>query len=399
MQRDAMHRSDMAILSAMLIFMQCRWCACSQAPLVTTHASMPNTTYRTACSAAGYFTSRAASKGWIRSSTSFLQAVRQLEVLSRFASGVADVSRQGSDKLNPLIGPDSDALEEVVALLQHHDAITGTEKQHVANDYHRRLQAGRGLTSASAQLQACSIACHGADIAAIAICYAIHRADSAAMQPADMVACMHVVLAERPMQCANPYRQVKRLLFILSMQYDLACTRHITECKLEYQLLWPYAHDARHVCNVGLAAAKGSYLKQLGALIGAELSSGSPAQLSQAHVNDGHTASTAPSSSSAAVQLLALATATEQHTVRRQMQQASGAEHDSAEQQKPVFEVPAEATALLNVSICGPTVELSGQNKGFWVAVHNPLAWPRQELVRVPIKHEAARGWNITGGA
>ena len=31
---------------------------------------------------AGYFTSRPTSKGWIRSSTSFLQAARQLEILA-----------------------------------------------------------------------------------------------------------------------------------------------------------------------------------------------------------------------------------------------------------------------------------------------------------------------------
>ena len=32
-----------------------------------------------------------------------------------------------------------EALGHAVALLQHHDAVTGTEKQYVAEDYHYRL--------------------------------------------------------------------------------------------------------------------------------------------------------------------------------------------------------------------------------------------------------------------
>lgn len=83
----------------------------------------------------GYFTSRAASKGFIRTATSYLQAARQLEAFM----GLAEVDDGG---------PTTDALEEAVSLLQHHDAVTGTEKEHVASDYHRRL--AKGLTEAQA---------------------------------------------------------------------------------------------------------------------------------------------------------------------------------------------------------------------------------------------------------
>ena len=38
-----------------------------------------------------------------------------------------------------------EALEDAVATAHHHDAITGTAKQAVANDYNRRLAAGKAL--------------------------------------------------------------------------------------------------------------------------------------------------------------------------------------------------------------------------------------------------------------
>lgn len=34
--------------------------------------------------------------------------------------------------------------DEAMAVLQHHDAVSGTSRQHVANDYARQLAAGWG---------------------------------------------------------------------------------------------------------------------------------------------------------------------------------------------------------------------------------------------------------------
>ncbi|KAM9251613.1 lysosomal alpha-mannosidase [Cariama cristata] len=79
----------------------------------------------------GYFTSRPAFKRYERLSNNFLQICSQLEALAGSAA------REGP------YGPgNSSVLREAVAVAQHHDAVTGTEKQHVANDYARQLAAG-----------------------------------------------------------------------------------------------------------------------------------------------------------------------------------------------------------------------------------------------------------------
>lgn len=55
-------------------------------------------------------------------------------------------------------GPSTDALEEAVSLAQHHDAVTGTAKQHVADDYNMRIAAGAQFDDGD-----CAAACLHAD--------------------------------------------------------------------------------------------------------------------------------------------------------------------------------------------------------------------------------------------
>lgn len=74
----------------------------------------------------GYFTSRPAIKGYVRLLSGYYLAARQLEFF------------RGRNKS----GPTTDSLADALAIAQHHDAVTGTEKQHVANDYAKRLSIG-----------------------------------------------------------------------------------------------------------------------------------------------------------------------------------------------------------------------------------------------------------------
>uniref|UniRef100_A0A6Q2Y3L4 Alpha-mannosidase n=1 Tax=Esox lucius TaxID=8010 RepID=A0A6Q2Y3L4_ESOLU len=80
----------------------------------------------------GYFTSRPALKRYERISNSYLQVIcNQMEVLG------GPTSRNGSFGVG-----NSDTMKKAMAVAQHHDAVSGTEKQHVADDYARRLANG-----------------------------------------------------------------------------------------------------------------------------------------------------------------------------------------------------------------------------------------------------------------
>ncbi|XP_051024475.1 lysosomal alpha-mannosidase-like [Acomys russatus] len=94
----------------------------------------------------GYFSSRPALKRYERLSYNFLQVCNQLEALTGPAA-----------RVGPYGSGDSAPLKEAVAVLQHHDAVTGTSRQNVADDYTRQLAAGWGpcevlVSNALAQL-------------------------------------------------------------------------------------------------------------------------------------------------------------------------------------------------------------------------------------------------------
>lgn len=73
----------------------------------------------------GYFTSRPTQKRFHRDGNHFFQTVKQLSVLANLSG------TQYSEDL--------DNLSQAMGIMQHHDAVTGTEKQAVASDYDRLL--------------------------------------------------------------------------------------------------------------------------------------------------------------------------------------------------------------------------------------------------------------------
>ncbi|GAM29188.1 hypothetical protein SAMD00019534_123640 [Acytostelium subglobosum LB1] len=80
----------------------------------------------------GYFVSRPALKGYVRQTNALLHVTEQLMVTSQ--SSIPNVQS---------MFPQVEVLREAQGVAQHHDAVAGTEQQHVAYDYAQRLSIGQ----------------------------------------------------------------------------------------------------------------------------------------------------------------------------------------------------------------------------------------------------------------
>ena len=103
----------------------------------------------------GFFSSRPALKRYERQLAGYLQAARQVQLLADLPVNDA-VKEALARKERPwfrfwvgLDRHDMDPLAAAVALNQHHDAVSGTEMQHVAYDYAARLAAGAAVADAA----------------------------------------------------------------------------------------------------------------------------------------------------------------------------------------------------------------------------------------------------------
>ena len=84
------------------------------------------------CFWTGYFTSRPGLKKLERVGSSFLHAVRQINALASANSGIREDVGESAIY----------SLEAAMGVAQHHDAVSGTSKQHVAYDYAKKIQGG-----------------------------------------------------------------------------------------------------------------------------------------------------------------------------------------------------------------------------------------------------------------
>jgi alpha-mannosidase len=94
----------------------------------------------------GYFTSRPALKRQVRIATHTLDAARQMEIASGVTAAEVDVP---TTRPSPPVGSSwTDSLEGMIGVTTHHDAMSGTERQDVADDYAMRMTEGSIETEA-----------------------------------------------------------------------------------------------------------------------------------------------------------------------------------------------------------------------------------------------------------
>jgi len=88
----------------------------------------------------GYFTSRANDKKYMRDASHTLHSSNKLFALAAIdqTTTVQEIADMDAAKF---------AMLDVVGVVQHHDSITGTAKQHVANNYAKRISQGMGAAN------------------------------------------------------------------------------------------------------------------------------------------------------------------------------------------------------------------------------------------------------------
>jgi len=85
----------------------------------------------------GYFSSRIALKRQVRFATNFLTTARQLGMAS--GTTAADVDHPTTRESPPVGSSWTDSLEGMIGVTTHHDAVSGTTRQDVADDYAERM--------------------------------------------------------------------------------------------------------------------------------------------------------------------------------------------------------------------------------------------------------------------
>ena len=83
----------------------------------------------------GFFSSRANDKAYMRRASQTLHSSNKLFAL-------ASIDQETSDEQINSILEAKETMLDVVGVIQHHDGITGTGKQHTADDYTKRIYKG-----------------------------------------------------------------------------------------------------------------------------------------------------------------------------------------------------------------------------------------------------------------